>query len=78
MVRTLKNTDLQEKLIEAFKVFDKTEIDLVFVTEFRYVMNNIEENLIIEGVDKIIKEVGLDSNDLMKFEDFVGLRMSKK
>ena len=41
MARKMKDTDTEEELVEAYKVFDRNGNGLIYVTELLNVMNNL-------------------------------------
>merc|ERR1711918_325966 len=45
MARKMKDTDTEEELIEAFKVFDKDGNGFISAAELRHVMTNLGEKL---------------------------------
>jgi calmodulin len=47
----MKDTDTEEELIEAFKVFDRDGNGLISAAELRHVMTNLGEKLTDEEVD---------------------------
>ena len=53
--RKMKDTDTEEELIEAFKVFDRDGNGLISAAELRHVMTNLGEKLTEEEVDEMIR-----------------------
>ena len=51
MARKMKDTDTEEELIEAFKVFDRDGNGFISAAELRHVMTNLGEKLTDEEVD---------------------------
>ena len=62
MARNIYNTDTEEELIEAFKVFDKDNNGLISTAELRHVIRNLREKLTDEEVDEIIREADIDGD----------------
>jgi len=62
MARKTKDTDTEEELIEAFKVFDRDGSGLLSVAELRHVMTNLGEKLTDEEIDEMIREAEIDSS----------------
>jgi calmodulin len=60
MCRKMKDTDSEEEITEAFKVFDKDGTGLIDVSELRHVMTNLGEKLSEEEIDEMIREADLD------------------
>lgn len=76
MERKRKDTDSEDEIREAFKVFDKDQNRFINHTELRSVMTNLGEKLTTEEVDEMIREVDLDQNRLVDFEEFKKMMMS--
>ena len=60
MARKMKDTDTEEELIEAFKVFDRDGNGFISAAELRHVMTNLGEKLTDEEVDEMIREADVD------------------
>ncbi|CAF4540760.1 unnamed protein product [Rotaria sp. Silwood2] len=60
MARKMKDTDSEEEIREAFRVFDKDGNGFISAAEFRYVMTNLGEKLTDEEVDEMIREADID------------------
>ena len=56
MARKMKDTDSEEEIREAFRVFDKDGNGFISAAELRHVMTNIGEKLSDEEVDEMIRE----------------------
>ena len=70
----MKDTDTEEELIEAFKVFDRDGNGLISAAELRHVMTNLGEKLTDEEVDEIIRAADADCDGHMNHEEFVWAR----
>jgi len=68
MARKMKDTDSEEELREAFRVFDKDGNGFISAAELRHVMTNLGEKLTDEEVDEMIKEADLDGDGLVNYE----------
>jgi len=62
MARTMKNTDTDEELIEAFKVFDRDGNGFVCAVQLRHVMTNLGGKLTDEEVNEMFREAGVDGD----------------
>jgi Ca2+-binding EF-hand superfamily protein len=51
MARKMKDTDSEEEILEAFKVFDKDGNGFISAAELRHIMTNLGEKLTDEEVD---------------------------
>ena len=68
MARKMKDTDSEEELREAFRVFDKDGNGFISAAELRHVMTNLGEKLTDEEVDEMIKEADLDGDGMVNYE----------
>ena len=77
MARKMKDTDSEEEIVEAFKVFDKDGNGFISAAELRHVMTNLGEKLTDEEVDEMIREADVDGDGQINYEEFVKMMMSK-
>merc|ERR1711959_318686 len=77
MGRKMKDTDTEEELIEAFKVFDRDNNGFISASELRRVMTNLGEKLTDEEVDEMIREADIDGDGQVNYQEFVKMMMSK-
>merc|ERR1711865_534405 len=75
MSRKMKDTDTEEELIEAFKVFDRDGGGFINAAELRHVMTNLGEKLEDEEVDEMIRESDVDGDGQVNYEEFVRMMM---
>ena len=75
--RKTKDTDTEEELIEAFKVFDRDGNGLISAAELRHVMTNLGEKLTDEEVDEMIREADIDGDGHINYEEFVRMMMAR-
>merc|ERR1712113_1099240 len=76
MARKMKDTDTEEELIEAFKVFVRDGNGFISGAEMRHVMTNLGEKLTDEEVDEMIREADVDGDGQINYEEFVKMMMS--
>jgi hypothetical protein len=67
----MKDTDSEEEILEAFKVFDKDGNGFISAAELRHVMTNLGEKLTDEEVDEMIREADIDGDGQINYEEFV-------
>lgn len=60
--RKMKDTDTEEELVEAFKVFDRSGTGYISISELRHVMTNLGEKLSDEEIDEMIREADVDGS----------------
>lgn len=91
MARKMQDTDTEEEIREAFKVFDKVISNTIsqisyflqdgngFISaaELRHVMTNLGEKLTDEEVDEMIREADVDGDGQINYEEFVKMMLSK-
>ena len=77
MARKLSDTDNEEEIVEAFKVFDKNGDGYLSHAEMRHVMGNLGEKLTDEEVEEMVAEADVDGDGSVNYEEFVKMMMSK-
>ncbi|CAF4349645.1 unnamed protein product, partial [Rotaria magnacalcarata] len=60
MARKMKDTDSEEEILEAFRVFDKDGNGYISADELRNVMTSLGEKLTDEEVNQMIREADID------------------
>jgi Ca2+-binding EF-hand superfamily protein len=75
MARKMKDTDTEEELVEAFKVFDKDGSGFINTAEIRHIMTNLGEKLSDEEVDEMVREADVDGDGQVNYEEFVKIMM---
>lgn len=79
MARKMKDTDSEEEIREAFRVFDKDGNGFISAAELRHVMTNLGEKLTDEEVDEMIREADIDGDGQVNYEgNFVFGDMSER
>ena len=68
MARKMKDTDSEEEIREAFRVFDKDGNGFISAAELRHVMTNLGEKLTDEEVDEMIREADIDGDGQINYE----------
>ena len=71
MARKMRDTDSEEEIREAFKVFDKDGNGYISAAELRHVMTNLGEKLTDFEVDDMIREADVDGDGQINYEEFV-------
>lgn len=67
MSKKMKETDKEEELKEAFRVFDRNSDGFISAAELRLVMTNLGEKLTDEEVEEMIREADLDGDGLVNY-----------
>lgn len=68
MAKKMKDTDSEEEMREAFRVFDKDGNGFISAAELRHVMTNLGEKLTEEEVNEMIKEADIDGDGHVNYE----------
>ena len=76
MSQKMKETDSEEDIKEAFRVFDKDSSGFISAGELSHVMSNLGEKLTEEEVDEMIREADMDGDGRINYEDFVAMMTS--
>ena len=71
MARKMKDTDSEEEIREAFKVFDRENNGFISAAELRHVMTSIGEKLTDDEVDEMIREADQDGDGRIDCEDLI-------
>nr|XP_028602731.1 calmodulin-like protein 1 isoform X2 [Podarcis muralis] len=69
MAKQSKDSDSEEEIREAFRVFDKDGNGYISTAELRHVLTNLGEKLTDEEVDEMIKEADVDGDGRVNYED---------
>ncbi|CAM6045286.1 unnamed protein product [Sphagnum compactum] len=77
MAHKMKDTDGEEELKEAFRVFDKEKKGYIPAAELRHVLTNLGEKLTDEEVDEMIREADSEGSGQVKYEGFIKLMIAK-
>ena len=75
----MKDTDTEEKIREAFKVFDKDGNGFISASKLRHVMNNLGDKLTDEEFDNIIRvaDAVIVRDGQVNYEEFVTMMASR-
>jgi len=73
----MKDTEQDEEMKEAFKVFDRDGNGKITASELRQVMANLGEKLTDEEVFEMIKEADIDGDGEINFEEFLKMMKQK-
>ena len=77
MNRRSKETDIEEEVLNAFKVFDKEGNGLISNTELRHIMMTLGDQLTEEEIDDMIREADSDGDGYINYEDFIKNMLTK-
>jgi len=77
MARKMKDTDSEEEIREAFKVFDRDNNGFISAAELRHVMTSIGEKLTDDEVDEMIREADQDGDGRIDCEPFASTEVNR-
>ncbi|KAL7419564.1 ATP-dependent DNA helicase srs2 [Cryptotrichosporon argae] len=77
MARKMHDTDSEEEIREAFKVFDKNNDGHISAAELKHVMTNLGEKLSDAEVSEMIREADKDGDGMINYKEFVTMMMAK-
>ena len=67
----MENTDSEEEIREAFRVFDKENNGYITTQEMRFVMSNLGEKLTDEEIEEMINEADEDDDGRISYDGIV-------
>ncbi len=77
MAWKMKESGIEEELIEAFKVFDRDGNGLISAHELRFVMSTSGEELNDNDIEEMIREADENGDGYIDYEEFVRMMMSQ-
>ncbi len=77
MGRISKESDIEDELVEAFKIFDKEGNGLIPSSEFKHIMLTLGERLAEDEVDEMIKEADYRGDGYINYKEFVKVLLSR-
>lgn len=77
MSKKMNETDNDDELKEAFKVFDKNADGYISSSELKHVMTSLGEKLTDEEVNDMIKEADADGDGQVNYDEFVSILTAK-
>ncbi len=72
-----KESDAEEEIINAFRVFDKDGNGLIGSSELRHIMTTLGDKLTEDEVEMMIREADVDGDGYINYEEFVRMMMAK-
>ncbi|VDI59027.1 poly [ADP-ribose] polymerase [Mytilus galloprovincialis] len=79
MTHKMKDTDAEEEIMEAFKVFDKDGEGSISMSDLRHVMTNLGEKLTDEEIEEMMREADVAStNQQIDYFAFVKRMMDEE
>lgn len=75
MAKTMKSSDTELELIEAFKVFDRDGNGLISSGELKHIMTNLGEKMTDEEIEMMIEYADQDKDGAVNYQDFVKMML---
>ena len=76
MGKRQKQIDLEAEIVNAFKVFDKEENNLISITELRHILSNLNDFMTEDEIDDMLFEADSDYDGFINYKDFLKNLMS--
>jgi len=76
MAKKLKETDLEEDIREAFRVFDRNSSGIISTMELRHIMTNLGEKLKESEIDEMIRHADIDGDGSVNYNEWVTMMTS--
>ena len=76
MAKKFVETDLEQEIRQAFRVFDKDGNGFISAAELRHVMTNLGEKLTDEEVDEMMKQADIDGDGQVNYEGEISSQYS--
>ena len=76
MLRNSPETQTEDEVINAFRVFDKEGKGLITQAELKHIMMTIGDKMTEEEADEMVNEADIDEDGMINYEEFVRMMMA--
>jgi calmodulin len=76
MTKTTPDTQTEDEVINAFRVFDKQGNGLIPSDELKHIMMTIGDKMTEEEATEMINEADIDEDGMINYEEFVRMMMA--
>ena len=76
MTKNSHETQTEEEVINAFRVFDKEGNGLIASSELKHIMMTIGDKMTEEEADEMVNEADIDEDGMINYEEFVRMMMA--
>ena len=70
MVKKMQESDTENEIREAYRVFDKERTGMIEVSEMRMILSNLPEKLMDAEIDEMLTTADKDGNGAFCYEEF--------
>ncbi len=77
MERNLRNEEVEEEIIETFKKFDQDNNGLIGPEDIYNLLHSFNQDITISEAEEMIKNVDIDDDGLVNYQEFVKMIFSK-
>lgn len=77
MSRNSPDTQTEDEVISAFRVFDKEGNGLIATAELKHIMMTIGDKMTEAEADEMIHEADIDDDGVINYEEFVCMMMAR-
>ena len=77
MSRNSPDTQTEDEVINAFRVFDKEGNGLIATAELKHIMMTIGDKMTEAEADEMIHEADIDDDGVINYEEFVRMMMAR-
>ena len=77
MNRRSKETDTEEVILNAFRVFDIEGNGLLSITDMRHIMINMTDSGLEDDLDDILINADTDGDGFIKYEEFIRMLLTR-
>ena len=76
MTKSSPETQAEEEVINAFRVFDKEGNGLIASSELKHIMMTIGDKMSQEEAEEMVNEADIDEDGMINYEEFVRMMMA--
>ena len=76
MMKSSPDTQTEDEVINAFRVFDKEGNGLISSAELKHIMMTIGDKMTEEEADEMVNEADIDEDGMINYEEFVRMMMA--
>lgn len=70
MVKKMQESDTENEIREAYRVFDKERTGVIDAGEMRLILSNLPEKLSEEEIDEMLQTADRDGNGVFSYDEF--------